>query len=697
MKKFLVFMLFAFACNLYSQKIPWQASILDDVNESKHFDCTESCCSSKYSHLREQFQSNFVKEPYDVIRYDLFLDFGNALKEADLNRDTSFKGYFNGVQRILLAIDSNDIELIKINANNMNIDDVVITGKYSQDKAYNWVYNDNNIEIRSILPFSKGDTLYVKIDYSVARTNRVGFYLFAPGEYLIRQNKVRVEEASAFTFSQPSWARYWMPCNDKPYDKALSSIAIKVPNGFTTASNGLLDSIRNDESQEFSTYYWSHKSPISTYLMVAAASKYENYEQVYKRHSNPDEEIPIMNFVWKSDLEVPEGHPFNAVFALRNQPEMLRYFSEKFGEYTFEKYGNVSVHPFDFGGMEHQTMTSINRDWLRGNAEIGLAHEAAHHWIGDLITCATWGDIWLNEGGATWFEAVWLEHINKSESRYYQHMLSRADFYFSRQDAHLIPVYNVPENQVFTKTYITYNKAGWIYHMLAEIIGRKEFFDVMNSIFENNKFRTITTYDFKDLIIQYAKNPKMDIEKFFEQWVFDSGHIEYELELDFLGIENGKYNYSLDINQVQMGNGYRDLYEMPIEIAFTDDLNNLLALESVYNDDRNQTVNFSFEFPVKYAFVDNRKVLAKNKKIASSIEEDKKSDIIIFPNPSEDILNLTTSYSNVGKELKIVNLLGELMINSIIESDKQTINVSNLADGVYFVVIDGRVNKFIKN
>lgn len=677
----LLFLLIIFYSPLFSLRIS------DDPN----------LISKKYNF--ENFHSKFEIKPYDVLKYSLLLDFSEALKDAEINKDKNMQNYFSGKQSIIAKIDSSTIYNISFDANDMIINDVKVVSKKNPNENFTYEYkNLNELLISCENAFVQGDTLTIDIDYSVNRNYRKGFYLYAPASYTVGPNTYYTVEPLAYTMSEPTDARFWMPCNDQPYDKAISNISIKVPKDYTAVSNGVLDSVSNNENTQI--FHWSHSSPISTYLMAATASKYAYYEQKYPRYSNALDTVIIENYCWQIDLDSPKDHPYNAVKSLQNQPEMLRYYSSLFGEYSFEKYGTVAVHPYIFGGMEHTTLTTINRDWLRGYAEIGLAHEIAHHWIGNLITAASWDDIWINEGGASWFEALWDEHINNNPFSYYANMYMKTKDIFQKPDAHKLSVYGMPLNDIFNKPYMVYNKGSWVFNMLSEIVGKEKLISIMKDIFEENKFKAIDTYQFIDLIKSKIQSPAMDLDLFFDEWLFGTGYIKYALDIEQIEAKENYFKYNLMVNQVQSGEGFRDLYEMPIEIIFTDENENVIFTKNEYNNNRNQVFTYEFDKPIKYAYVNIYKVLCLHTQIATNVNENLANNIfIINPNPVNDLLNINIP-NDLFKEnsnVEIVDLMGAKWINAKVLNMNETINISDLPAGVYFIRYNNISQKFIKN
>ena len=183
----------------------------------------------------------------------------------------------------------------------------------------------------------------------------------------------------------------------------------------------------------------------------------------------------LFRSVWQVDYDgdFTKGDAYDAKNSLLLNPDMLKLFSELFIEFPYDSYGIVAIEPVWYGGMEQPNMVTINRVWLKGIAEIGLAHEVAHQWIGNLITCATWQDIWINEGGASWCEALWLEHRNDDPYSYRFLISNHARHYLNNKIAHYVTPYGISTDSVFIHGVVIYSKAGFIYNMLHYYFGRE--------------------------------------------------------------------------------------------------------------------------------------------------------------------------------------------------------------------------------
>jgi len=213
-----------------------------------------------------------------------------------------------------------------------------------------------------------------------------------------------IESDYVLSFSEPFLARYWFPCFDEPSDKAEEGVEfeITVPKGFYAAANGLLVSRTEKDGKE--VFLWRHKFPIVTYLIALTVARFQVIE-------DDCDGLPLRYYVEASYRQ-------SAEYDFGRTGEMVKYFSKMFGDYAFEKYG-VAVVPFFNSAMEHQTMTTYSASLVTGDRryERVVAHELAHHWWGDAVTMADFKDIWLNEGFASYCEALWAEHLTGAEGR----------------------------------------------------------------------------------------------------------------------------------------------------------------------------------------------------------------------------------------------------------------------------------------
>lgn len=441
--------------------------------------------------------------------------------------------------------------------------------------------------------FTAGDTQFVKIEYEYdqeypSEANRKGFYYFKKSEGVL--------ENICYTMSEPSDARFWFPCWDETNDKSTADISIRLNKEYKAASNGNLVEIYKD-TDSTRIFRWQTIYPITTYLMSITASKYSNFYDYYVDELSKDT-LLLDYYVWKDDSA---GVIFNAQKSFKRVPEMIRVFSKKFGPYPFEKYGMASVFPFNFGGEEHQSISTIHRYWLTGN-EMGIAHELAHQWWGDLVTCRNWKDIWLNESFATYSEYIWLEGITKDKSEL-QKKLSG----YERYDSDWSKAIYDPEGQgIQLFSSIVYQKGALVLHTLRNIIGDSLFFEVLSEYRNRFKYSYASTEDFVEVLNFITKK---EMNWFFDQYIFRAGWPKVLFSWSY---DNAAQTLKVILEQDVKNN--RDLYLLPLEIK----INSITSrIENVYMDGKEKTQEFLFKVsnkPVSIEINPDKKIFVEIKR-----------------------------------------------------------------------------------
>lgn len=349
------------------------------------------------------------------------------------------------------------------------------------------------------------------------------------------------------SLSEPTYAPTWWPCLDDPADKAIVDMNLTVPAPLVGVSNGLLlDTISNPDSTI--TYEWRSSYPISTYLVSVAISNYETWTDWYTPVTGGPA-MPVQNWVY------PE-HFSNAFEDLSVTVPMLEFYSGLFGEYPFveEKYGHA-IFPFE-GAMEHQTATSYGSLLIRGDHFYDwiVAHELGHQWFGDKVSPAEWPEIWLNEGGATYSEALWREHLGGPPAL--QLWMSNLD---SRPFCGTLFDPAAAGCSLFGNT--VYDKGAWVLHMLRHIVGDAAFFQGLRDYFTNHAYANASTADLQ-AAMEGASG--MALGPFFARWVFDAGEPSYQWGWSAAQTTAGWVTY-VRIDQVQPGLPFT----LPIDIVVT--------------------------------------------------------------------------------------------------------------------------------
>lgn len=368
------------------------------------------------------------------------------------------------------------------------------------------------------------------------------------------------------TLSEPEGAREWWPCKDMPHDKCDSAdVLITVPVNLVGTSNGELVS-NTDNGDGTRTFHWHISYPITTYLISLAISNYQSFTNWYIGLEG--DSMPVTHYVY------PE-HYNNAVTDLSITPAAIAFYASKFGEYPFlnEKYGH-SVFPWG-GAMEHQCNTSYGSSLIRGDHYYDwiLVHELSHQWFGDMITCDIWPDIWMNEGFASYCEALWTEHLN-GYSSYVSYMTSNNSVYDPSG-----PIYNPSE--LFDGNTV-YNKGSWVLHMLRGVMGDSAFFTGMYAYANHpqHQYGTITTREFQHIM----EEPYGDsLGWFFDEWVWGMNRPTYVHSWMKEDKGNGQYEIFLHVRQTQ-STPAPNIFTMPIRVYPR--INGIDTVITVWNDAR---------------------------------------------------------------------------------------------------------------
>lgn len=475
-----------------------------------------------------------------------------------------------------------------------------------------------------------------------------------------------------WTLSEPYGARDWWPCKDHPSDKADSvDIWVTCRNSFKVASNGkLVDVIAHPDSTH--TYRWAERYPITTYLVFVSLTNYAEFTDWF-RYSVSDS-MPVLNYV------LPE-HLAAARDSFRIVPDMLRIFSNAFGLYPFinEKYGHAE---FGRGGaMEHQTMTSLVRHAF---GEGVLAHELAHQWFGNLITCARWTDLWLNEGFASYGEAIYFEGRYGSEG--YRNSMRESMAIAKTARGSVFKTDTSDVRRLFDQPTV-YRKGASILHMLRHVVGDSLFFQCLRTYTSHPRFRfgVATTGDFQSVCESVTGR---SLEWFFTQWVYGENYPRYSYTWSVLPDTANGYDVALTIYQAT-GTSNPSLFVMPIDVRLSSP--NRDTLVSVFHSENAQ------RFSIRLPFRPNRVELDPEDWILKDIVEPG-SDARVpttfallhnSPNPFNEQTTITYRLPTRSfVRLTVYNMLGE-RVETLVERVEEpgtwsaVFHGGSLASGIY--------------
>ncbi len=350
------------------------------------------------------------------------------------------------------------------------------------------------------------------------------------------------------TLSETWHAREWWVGKDALNDKCTFDIWLTVSDTLVAVSNGILQGVTPVAGNKL-RYEWAEINPMIPYLASMAIADYELYSRTYNHLGDT---MP-MSFYILPESNTPTWQGYCDTYVT-----MTEVFSDTFGQYPFVDEKGGMAHTPTLGGtyMEHQTIPSMptfSNLWIN-------AHELAHQWWGDTVTCETWGDMWLNEGITSFSEAIWAEFKPGGDSAaYHWRMGVRRP---SNTDAQVY-VSNVNnEGLIFSST--VYDKGAWVTHMLRGVLGDETFFEALLDYRAAHEGGSATTAEF---IASVSETAGYDLSFFTDQWVMNPGSPDYEYAWQHHQVAGQDY-VLLDIAQTQAGRGY-DLMTMPVDIRVT--------------------------------------------------------------------------------------------------------------------------------
>jgi aminopeptidase N len=381
-------------------------------------------------------------------------------------------------------------------------------------------------------------TLFLDRTYSFGETLSVGIsYECIPrrGLYFVRADSTLGRRRSQiWTQGEDMDNHYWFPCYDYPNDKATSEVIATVREEYTLLSNGRLAEERHDMKARTRTFHWVEARPHASYLIMMAAG---TYAQIHARARG----VPLTYYVYPEDSLRAES-----VFGAT--PAMMAFFEEWTGvPYPWEKFAQIIIDDFMWGGMENTGAVTLNtatmvdaRARLDFPSEPVVAHELAHQWWGDLVTCRDWTHLWLQEGFATYFEALYKKATAGGDEFQYAMITASSQVRAEERSKGRSPV--VSSSSTPTNLY---QRGAWVLHMLRSILGDGAFRRGMNAYLHRFAFGNADTDEFR-LALEDATG--QNLEWFFDQWLYGTGFPELRVTREW---DEATRTLGLNVEQTQ--------------------------------------------------------------------------------------------------------------------------------------------------
>jgi aminopeptidase N len=471
-----------------------------------------------------------------------------------------------------------------------------------------------------------------------------------------------------WTLSEPFGAQDWWPTKNGLDDKIDSvDIIITTPSAYRAASNGLLLAETSQGNNKI--YHWKHRYPIAPYLVAIAVTNYAQYtDQVPLGNGTT---LPMLNYVYPENLSAAQSGTAALVKA-------LQFYDSLFVTYPFheEKYGHAQ---FGWGGgMEHQTMSFVvNYSWGL------LTHELAHQWFGDMVTCGSWEDIWLNEGFATYLEGISRERFPSDQS-WANWKQSRINNVTSQPGGSVQVDDTTSVGRIFSGR-LSYSKGAYLLHMLRWKLGSEDFFQALRNYLDDRAF-------------DYAKTPNLkahleaesgqDLSEFFQDWYEGQGFPSYQV----LWQQDGSQVW-VQLNQTT-SSPVVDFFEMPVPIRFAGNgQDTIVRLEHAFSGQI-----FSLELPFGVASVqfDPDLWLLSNFNTVEEAVINANSEVLaansirLFPNPAGDFVQFEVE-NGMGAgpaRWQLANALGQALKQGQVIEGQTFIKLEGLPAGLYFLQIN---------
>jgi aminopeptidase N len=406
---------------------------------------------------------------------------------------------------------------------------------------------DKAITITFEPPITPGDETTVTVVYQAEP--KEGLY-FRTSEMGYRE-----EDTHLFSQGETHTAPYWYPNYDYPNERSTSEVICRVPKEMTVLSNGRLVSEEVDSRSGLKAVHWLQDKPHANYLIALVAGKLAKIESKYRN-------IPIAFYTPASQIKYA-GNSF------KDTADMLEFFEKEIGvPYPWDKYYQAVVQDFQFGGMENTSLTILTDNTLftdeTENIESSqslVAHEMAHQWFGDYVTCKDWSHTWLNEGFATFYEDLYDYHKNGRNS-FLAGLYSTASNLLSERNEHKPIVNRSYDNTWEQFDYRTYGKAGWVLHMLRVELGEDMFRKCVKTYLERHALGSVVTDDFRSVIEELTGRT---FDRFFDQWIYHGRYPDLKISYQWSQKDNLA---KVSIEQMQEVNDNVMLFHFDTKVRF---------------------------------------------------------------------------------------------------------------------------------
>ena len=397
-------------------------------------------------------------------------------------------------------------------------------------------------------PIPVGNQVALEIDHSAQPTRGLYFRTPAMG--------YPESDTHCWTQGETHEARFWFPCFDYPNERSTTEVVCHVPSDMTVLSNGRMISQTVDQASGLKTVHWLQDKPHVNYLICLVAGHFKKLEKVHR-------DVPLGFFTQPSLFEHAEN-------SFRDTAQIMAYFEDEIGmRYPWHKYDQVTIRDFVAGGMENTTLTTLTHrtifsqdtEEIRQSRRLD-AHELAHQWFGDLVTCKDWSHLWLNEGFATYYTHLYEGHKFGRDAMLYGLYRDARDRVLTKGSDPKPIVYRRYKNPSEQFDYRAYPKGSWVLHMLRSQLGDQLYRRCIKTYLERHAFTSVVTEDLNRVIEETSGK---SFDQFFDQWVYHARHPSLKVSYRWLPSEKLAH---VTVEQTHETNGKVLLFRFPTQLRF---------------------------------------------------------------------------------------------------------------------------------
>ncbi|HEV8232216.1 MAG TPA: M1 family aminopeptidase [Thermoanaerobaculia bacterium] len=478
---------------------------------------------------------------------------------ADLQFDVAHE-LISGTAVIDLAALRTGLSTITLDAAGLEVRNVTVAGtpaKFSEDSKA------RTLDVALPRAFEAGETTSIAVTYSVRP--KTGMYFFPA---------TRSRSAQAWNYGEGGLHYGWLPIYNDTNDKFAVELVVTVPKPYTALANGVLAETKENPNGT-RTFRWVQEKPIPNYLMTVDVG---DFARVPIGEAKLPTGVSVPLTAW-----TPPGTEAKAALAFRDTPKMVEFYSQLFGYvYPWAKYDQVALTEFAVGAMETTTMTGFSESHLKSpndppdatpawdeayptwTYEDTVAHELAHHWFGDLVTCRSLGSIWLNESFASFCHTIWNGHAHGEDDLTYQrwrYLNKYLDYVHGTGTVRPLEFFRYKSPSAMYQTETTYLKGSLVLHMLRHFVGDADFYRTLSDYLRAHEFGNA---DSEDLQKAFQMSCGRDLSWFFGDWVSGGGgHPTFEVSYRWVP---ERKQVDLTVKQVQADLPFENDFRLPVDV-----------------------------------------------------------------------------------------------------------------------------------